>query len=80
MRFVFVMPSMIRLQNVPEKVTLARRQRGVFRDLIASLEKLEEKEILLPADHVAVQWLAKIIENLGAEFTKQHFTVEELMN
>ena len=50
------------------KLTLARNRRDVFLDSIASLEKLEEKEILLPADHVALQQLAKRIENLDAEF------------
>ena len=41
---------------------------------------LEEKEVLLPAEHIALQWSAKKIETLDAEFKKQHFAVIELLD
>ena len=54
------------------KLELALRRRAISRDSITSLEqkvtKFEEKESLLPVEHIAVQQLAKRIDSLDAEY------------
>ena len=66
------------------KIVVAHWRKGVSRDSLTGLERkialIEEKEILSPADRIALQRLVKKIESLDEEFKNQHFVLGELLD